>query len=210
MSELIFEAIQEGDSESLRSILDRDPEAAGATNDQGISAVMFAVYRGRADLAERIAAAKRELTFFEACALGRTTEARRMLEDQPPCAEVSSPDGFTALHLAAYFGHSEIARLLIAKGAAVNQAAENPSRVAPLHSAVAGRSIEVVRMLVEAGADLNARQKGGYTPLMGAAANGQPVLVDYLLASGANPDARSDDGKSARDLAIEKGFSDLF
>jgi ankyrin repeat protein len=206
MSQGLFQAIRKGDRSGVISLLDREPAAAQAVDDQGVSAVMVALYYHQFELAELVASRKRELTFLEVCALGRIDAARGFLQGSPGLIDELSPDGFSALHLAAFFGRTDLVRWLVEQGASVNSPAGNPSRVTPLHSAVAGRTSEVVEMLVEAGADLNARQHGGYTPLMGAAVAGQKGLVDFLLAHGADPGARSDEGKTARDLATEKGF----
>lgn len=209
MSEGLFQAIQKGDKVNGISILDRVPGAAQAVDERGISALMTALYHHQFELAELVASRKKEVTFLEACALGRTDVARRRLAAEPGLVDELSPDGFGALHLAAFFGRTDLVRWLIEQGASVNRVAENPSRVTPLHSAVAGRTPEILELLVESGADLNARQQGGYTPLMGAAANGRRRMVEFLLRRGAKPGARSDEGKTARDLAVEKGFPDV-
>jgi ankyrin repeat protein len=71
----------------------------------------------------------------------------------------------------------------------------------PLHSAAAARRDEVARMLIDAGADVNATQEGGYTPLHAAAQNGDVELIDLLLDRGARLDARTDKGETPADLA---------
>jgi len=120
-----------------------------------------------------------------------------------------SEDGFTALHLAAYFGHPATVRVLLEEDADVEDVAENPTQVRALHSGVAGRSIEVVEALLDAGAELEARQQNGFTPLMGAAAGGVTEIVERLLAAGAEVNARNDAGKNALDFAREHGHAHL-
>jgi ankyrin repeat protein len=58
-------------------------------------------------------------------------------------------------------------------------------KVQPLHSAVAARSREIVAALLVAGADPNARQEGGFTPLMAAEQHEDADLVRLLLDHGA-------------------------
>ncbi len=205
MSQAVFQAIQKGDKQALLSILDREPGAGEAVNEQGISALMTALYYRQFELAEVLVGRREDVTFFEAGALGRIDEVVRKLDEDPGLLDQLSPDGFTVLHLAAFFGRTDLVGRLVERGASLDRPAENPSRVTPLHSAVAGRTPEIVEILVAAGADLEVRQQGGYTPLMGAAANGQKRMVRFLLDRGADPDVRSDEGKTARDLAVAKG-----
>jgi ankyrin repeat protein len=58
-------------------------------------------------------------------------------------------------------------------------------RVQPLHSAVAARNAEIVRLLIAAGADVNARQQDDFTPLMAARQNGDAEIEQMLLDAGA-------------------------
>ncbi|MDQ2985032.1 MAG: ankyrin repeat domain-containing protein [Actinomycetota bacterium] len=138
---------------------------------------------------------------FEAAALGRAERLRGLLDAEPELAAAWSSDGFTALHLAAFFGTPDAARALIDAGADVNAVARNSMRVQPLHSAAAARRTKTARLLVERGADVNARQEGGFAPIHAAAQNGDADLVDLLVAAGADAEARTDDGKSAADFA---------
>jgi cytohesin len=62
-----------------------------------------------------------------------------------------------------------------------------------------------VDVLLEADADPNARQSGGWTPLHAAAKNGDVASVRLLLASGADPAARNDDGVDVLALAEASG-----
>ncbi len=127
---------------------------------------------------------------------------------EPPVDERSS-DGFSALHLAAFFGRAEVARRLLDRGADPNLWATGGIRVQPLHSAVAGGHESIAAMLVEAGADVNAVQDGGSTPLMGAARNGLVTTVALLLARGADPTAYDQDILTAADHADRAGHPDV-
>ncbi len=120
-----------------------------------------------------------------------------------------APDGHFPLGLAAFFGRATTVRLLLAQSASVAAAAQNAMKVQPLHAAVAGRDAECVQALLDAGADPNARQQAGYTPLMGAASAGRGDLVDLLLRRGADPLLVNDEGKSAAVIASEHGHATL-
>jgi len=107
--------------------------------------------------------------------------------------------------LAAYFGAPAAAAELIGAGADLNSVAENPMRIQPLHAAAAGRHGDVAGLLIDAGAEVNAKQNHGWTPLHSAAANGDGELVDRLVAAGADPAATNDDGKTAAEIATDRG-----
>ena len=62
----------------------------------------------------------------------------------------------------------------------------------------------IVTLLVNRGADVNARQHGGWTPLHAAAFNGDLPMTEYLVAHGADASVKSDDGKTPLDAAAEK------
>src|SRR5438445_569656 len=78
-------------------------------------------------------------------------------------------------------------------------------RVQALHSAAAGRSFEAVRLLVEAGAPVNAKQEKGWAPLHEAVLSRDVEMARYLLAHGADPKQQNDEGKSAIGIAAEAG-----
>ncbi len=79
----------------------------------------------------------------------------------------------------------------------------------PLHSAAAARHVDVCAILLEAGADPNSRQHGGFTPLLEAAQHGDAELASLLLRHGADPGMRLANGKTAADLAQEAGATEL-
>jgi ankyrin repeat protein len=131
---------------------------------------------------------------------------REMLEDDAALANVYSVDGWTPLHLAAHFGHTNTVRWLLEAGADVQARSRNDLANQPLHAATAGRApVELLTLLLEAGADVNARQRGGFTPLQATAQNGNLAATELLLARGADAQARTDDGQTALSFAQEGG-----
>jgi ankyrin repeat protein len=173
------------------------------------SDILNALYRQQPDEARRLADAAGALTIWEAAALGDEQAASRLLATDASLANAVAPDGHFPLGLAAFFGRASTVRLLLAHGASVAAAAQNAMQVQPLHAAVAGRSADCVTAILDAGADPNARQQVGYTPLMGAASAGRDDLVDLLLQRGADPLLVNDEGKSAAVIASEHGHTAL-
>jgi uncharacterized protein len=163
--EALFEAIEQGDEQRVRALVSSDPQLASARNEDGLSAVLFATYRLRLELAEALVDAGAELDVFDAAATGGTEQLRTLLAADPQLARAWSPDGFTALHYAAFFGDADGARVLLEAGADPAAVARNQMRVQPLHSAAAAGRADVARLLLEAGADPNAEQQDGFLPL---------------------------------------------
>jgi ankyrin repeat protein len=140
MNELI-DAAKAGDVPRVREILQRSPSSGAGRAEGGESAVMAALYNGHRDLANEIAeaqiAAGHSLDVFAAAALGRSDELERALADGGAITAYSY-DGWTALHLAAFFGQLEAAARLLEAGARLAAVSQNPLRNTPLHAAVAG------------------------------------------------------------------------
>ena len=184
----LFEAIAAGDEDALRDELERDPESASARNADGLSPVLYALYNGKADLVDPILDANPALDVFDAAAVGRTRGLEELLDGEPGLATAWSADGFTALHLAAFFGQEDAAKVLLERGAEPNVVARHATIVVtPLHSAAAGAHSAIVKLLLEAGADPNARQPDGVTALDAAQQNGDDESAEALLAAGATP-----------------------
>lgn len=209
MSEAFFEAVRGGRAAEVTSLLERDPGLARARQADGASAVLVAIYHGHGALVPLLEAAGAELDFWESCAAGRQDRALSLLEADRRLAHEVSPDGYSPLALAIFFGCAELARVLLARGGDVNAISKNAQGVAPLHAAAARRDTAMVRALLENGADPNLPQASGFTALDSAAFHGDREMAEVLLAHGADPRRRGAGGKSAADLAEERGHAEL-
>ena len=201
----LMDAIKAKDLNAARQALAADPASARATSPEGTSMVCLGVYYGQPAIAEAIAAVKGDLDIFEAAAMGLVPRLTSLLDAEPGLVNAVAADGFYPLGLTAYFKHPAAVRLLLDRGANPNQAAANTAKVTALHAAVSSNQAQIVEWLLDAGADVNARQQIDYTPLMGAAANARTAIMDMLLARGADPSLKTTDGKTAADLAREHG-----
>jgi uncharacterized protein len=208
--ERAFEAVRSGDADALARLLESDRSLAGARDDSGLSLLLQACYFKRRDLVELIRSAGPPLDIFEAAAVpGAAERGRELLKADPSLASAWSRDGFTPLHLASFFGHEEMARLLLDCGAPPDAVSRNAMSLRPLHSAAAGRVLGIVKLLLEHGADANAQQHGGWTALHAAASHGDRALAELLLEHGADPRQASDDGKTPLELASDKGQTEF-
>ena len=151
----------------------------------------MAIYGGDREQAERLAEG-RELTIFEASALGRTQRVRELLDADPELVDAYGDDGFHPVGLASFFGHVETARLLYERGADANQIARNERiQTAAIHAAAAAESkdeetrYELVELALEHGADPNLEQGGGFRAIDAARQNGDARVEQLLLEHGA-------------------------
>lgn len=207
-TEELFTAIGAGDGARVDALLDGDSALASARNHQGLSAVLAALYCRQDDILTAFLDRHPPLDLFEAAALGLHELLAEFLDSGDDVGAWST-DGFSPLHLAAFFGRTATVRMLLERGAPVGRPSRNGMKVTPLHSAAAGHHAGIGALLLAAGADPNARQQGGFVPLHAAAQNGDLPLVRALLDHGADRDARDDDGRSPAVIAGEKGFTEV-
>ena len=203
-TERFLDAVQRGKAEEVAKLLDENPPLLDAERG-GVSAVRLAVYHAHPGVARVLVERGARIDVFDACATGETARLSEILAEDRSRANAFAADGFTPLGLAAFFRHPAAVRTLLANGADPNQAASNATRVAPLHSAVAGGNVEIVRELLAHGADVRARQDLGFTALHGAAVEGSEKVVRLLLDHGAERSERNEAGKTPADLARERG-----
>jgi len=200
--------IRSGHNDLLRQKLLEDPSVAAIKTEEGISLLQYAAYCRNDEAIALLTQYRSEYDIFEAASLGKLEIVSRLLREDPDLLNSFSPDGFTILGLASFFGHHELVRYLLASGADPNIASDNTLKVTPLHSACAASDFNIADMLIRKGADVNAKQAGGYTPIHSAAHNGKTDLVLLLIANGADIDARTDKGETTVSLALERGFAD--
>jgi ankyrin repeat protein len=138
---------------------------------------------------------------------GDTDEVAALLSMDNRLTRTFDADGWSPLHLAAHYGHADVVSLLLHNNAPVDLRSANQMANTALHAALAGRRANVVPVLLDAGADVNARQHGGWTALHAAAANGDRALVELLLSRGADAAIANDAGVTAASIARERGHA---
>lgn len=135
-------------------------------------------------------------------------------------------NGWTALHIACWFGKTDMVKALLAHGAgddvndldhgsatrvvalAIYHHYGDTRGATPLIYAAFGGYAEIVRQLINKGADVNKKSRDGYTALMWAAHNGHLETVRLLLDNGADDTLRHE-GKTALDYATERFHDDV-
>jgi len=211
----LLKAARAGDIERVKTLLEADPRLLVARDPMGNTALIIAVNSGHAALADLLFDAGVEPGLHEAAAIGDSHRVRAALERDPSQLDTDSPEGFTPLALAAHFGHLEVMRQLIDRGADLNRVATHHLAVTPLHAALFGRQVDAALLLIERGADVTRARGGsgwkraGWTALHYAAGMGFSTLVQPLLDRGADPTRADEEGKTPIDVAIDANHPDI-
>ena len=158
-----------------------------------MSEVLEALYRGDAQTAQHLAEGA-DLDVFEAAALGETERLRDLLDEDPARANAFGDDGFHPLGLACFFGRLDAAGLLLERGADVNTLSRNEHiQTAAIHAAAASGETavdestryELVKLVLDHGADPNLPQPGGFRAIDAARQTGDERLERLLKERGA-------------------------
>ena len=200
----LLQAIQGRDLAAAISALERDASQATTEIPGGLSPLMFALYNGAHDIAGLLRGF-RPLNVHEAASFGDARRVAELVLADAALLRSFSPDGWTALHLAAFFGSRDAALTLVGLGAPLDEASQNPMNNTPMHAAIAGAAGEsLAPLLMALGADAKHVGGSGVTALHLAASRGFESLCRLLLTRGANRMAKTEDGKTAAALARDR------
>ncbi|HUT61814.1 MAG TPA: ankyrin repeat domain-containing protein [Phycisphaerae bacterium] len=211
----IHDAAFAGDLARARALLKEDPRAA---NSDGCSHKWTPLH------AAALGGQKRMVEFLlksgaraeakgrygrKALHLARTSDVARLLVASGTDVDSRDSYGYTPLRYASSSGNREVALLLLAEGADVNAQPGGGERSA-LHFAVQGGHAALVELLLNHGADIEAKQEfssdaDGVTPLLLAAGKGNVEIVKLLLSKGADLKATDNNGLTALSYAARKG-----
>ena len=193
----LVDAARAQDSSSVRALLGRNADVNARSND-GSTALLWAAHWddvATADLLIRARANANVANDFgmtplsRACTNGSAAMVQRLLDaGANPNTRIGT--GETPIMTCASSGSVDAVRALIARGADVN-ASEPSQNQDALMWAAAERHADVVRLLIEAGANPQAHTKKGFTALHFATREGDLATTRQLLAAGVNVNIRS-------------------
>jgi len=206
----LHRAVVEGHEDAVRVLLANGAYVNAKDEDGGSAPLHHAAERGHKRIAEILVASGADIN----------------------TKKLYSPPGDTPLHCALKAGHKETVKLIIKKGADIN--AKNGGGQTPLdialslnredivelliekgatfstiHEAAKFGSLEKVREFIEGGADVNAKDEDGYTPLSIAVSGGRTDVADFLIAKGADVNAKDKEGYTPLYSAIWKDDKDM-
>jgi ankyrin repeat protein len=230
----LVDAVKTGNSAAAIALLQKKVDV-NAPEADGTTALHWAARNDDATLVDRLiraganarAANRYGITPVAlACENGSATVVERLLK-AGVSANTTGPLGETALHLCARTGKPAAVKALVASGAVVDTV-ENWRGQTPLMWAAAEGHADAMKVLIEAGADVNARSSiiawerqrteeprdkwlppGGLTPLLFAARDGKVESARVLLDAGADVNVVDPDRHTALILALMNGHFDV-
>lgn len=180
-SDQLFDAIRVDDAPAARQIISRSPSSLQSLNQHGQTPVHMAIIQ-------------------------EAPKVLKLLLAQPS-TDVNKPNsqGDTPLMVASSLGATAFVGLLLDHGATHSHQGQWNA----LHYAAAVGHVDVLIVLLRAGADKNALSPNGTTPLMMAARQGKTDAVKYLLQAGADPSPKNEAGFNAAGYAMRAGQRDV-
>ncbi len=180
-----------------------------AQNKFGWTALILSAFNGHAEIAKKLleAGAKvdikqkdGETALHIACGRGNTQVAEALLNAGAK-VEIQDKDGLTPIFYAARYGKTELVELLLKTGISTETSYNKYGISVLMWAAMTQKNPDVVKLLLNAGASVDAKAKSGETALMLAACAGNSEIVEILLQAGADFTVRDNKGQSAMMLA---------
>ena len=219
----ILAACKTGDIDEVERLLKTDATLATASTMLGSQPIHAAYLGGHGAIVELLLSRGVQLDFFLESELGMLDRVKHALDTDQKFALAYSSAGSTALHRSCYWGQVDVVRLLLERGADSNAATKDQFlQIRPLGCAVATPDVpnpsdeeevvlQLVRMLIAGGADVNGRRRDGLTALHSAGYRGHLRVIELLLKHGADPMIQGYEGsgphagQTAFDMAMAQG-----
>ena len=190
-----------------------------ATDDEGNTCLILAAYNGHTDTVQVLIDAGAEIEtkagegderyspLDVAIFSGALTTVMKLVEGG---ADVRATDdeGYTCLMSAADDGHTDIVRYLVGLLEVEVNDRDNKNCTA-LHYAAEGKHADVVQVLIDAGADIEAKNDEGHSPLHLASCSGELATVSKLIEAGADVRATDDKGNTCLIFATISGHTNI-
>jgi ankyrin repeat protein/beta-lactamase regulating signal transducer with metallopeptidase domain len=202
-STLLYGAIMD-DSKDAANLLIRKGANVSARNDDGWTPLAFAAIWGVADMVELLISKGADVNEKSIADYAGDTplhfaiwnagkDVVELLISKGADVNAEDGEGHTPLYGAAMLGRKDLVELLTAKGAAPEST---------IHCAALLGNLAKVKRFIEDGTDVNAKDKGGQTPLFWAVLAGNNDVAKFLIDKGADVNAKDKDGSTALHLVV--------
>jgi ankyrin repeat protein len=180
----VFDLLRKGDVPAVKAMVEKSPQLVEARDGQGLTLLHYAAY-------------------------GRSPDLIDFLIDKGAKPDVKDAEADTPLHIAAMNDRTEVAAALLKRGAST-EARDDYQRTALILCARERGQAATGRVLIDAGADVNAVDKFGDGALSLAAWRGKAEFIDLLLEKGARVPESGEKWRAGVSLAASQGLTNLF
>lgn len=210
-------AAEEGDSETVKVLLQEKPDRVFTTDTHGNTPLHLAASNGHKNVAELLLANKAVVdakdnngcTPLQGAAWNGHPDVAELLLANGADVNAKDNHGATALQKALERGYENLAETLVTHKADVNAKCDGYYHWTPLHFAAASGLKNVAALLLAKNVEVNSVDDDGNTPLHQAAQNGHKNVAELLLAYKADVDAKDNLHESPLHLAAQNGHKDV-
>lgn len=199
---VLTDMIKNGDQSMVIDYLRQEPMLMLSKDNEGRSLFYYAIAYERFDIIEFFISKNYQPDLIEYACLGSTEKVVKTINDQPEQMHTYSPDGWSILHIAAYYGHVSLLIKLIDLGMDIHTISKNAHRQEAIHSASAGNQKKAISCLLKHGAKIDGNGAHN-SPLHISLKNKEYDIIKLLVKNGANIFAKDKEQKSAVDYALE-------
>ncbi len=215
----ILDAAAGGSLEKIKSLLKDNPDLVFAKDTHGFTPLHWGAVSGHTDVLEFLLANKADVNARDnvgRAALGLAAQndwadvVELLLTNKADVNAKDGTSGLAPLHEAAFFGHTNVVKSLLANGADVNVRAK--IGITPLGEAAFAGQKGVAELLLSRGADINSADDQGVTPLEYAVTgigNQKEKMVELFLLHRADVNARDNKGQTPLHIAVLRKNTEL-
>jgi ankyrin repeat protein len=209
----LLAAVRGGDLDAVRFLLDADPDLLAVRDAEGRSAFAVALLHGHRRIAELLRSRGWEPDLHESALALDWERLDSLAAASPHQVDADHPVGGSAMVAAALGGAGRAIWHVYAVGGHPDLPEQASRRRTALIAALEAPDLPTAELtaasLLGNGADPNARQPGPLSPLHVAASRGSLAIVEMLIRKGAEIGALDAEGRSARELALERGHREV-